>query len=250
LRLRIDSHLVDILGATKGQLVDWDVINEPSANKNLSNVLGEDEMAAQLKRVKQLEPTARLFLNDYGNLGEGNLDVEFKRIIARMIALRAPLEGIGLQAHFGTQLTPPTDLFARLTDFGKFGLPLAITEFDVNVNNDALQADYLRDFMTVAFSSPNVNGFLMWGFWEGSHWIPNAALYRQDWSIKPNGQAYKDLLFKRWWTKASGLSNVNGQYSTRGFLGNYKVTVAFGWRTVTQNVVLSKTSGEFVIRLP
>jgi endo-1,4-beta-xylanase len=250
LRSRIDSHLVDILGATKGQLVDWDVINEPSANKNLSNVLGEDEMAAQLKRVKQLEPTARLFLNDYGNLGEGDLDVEFKRIIARMIALGAPLEGIGLQAHFGLKLTPPAELLTRLADFGKFGVPLAITEFDVNANNDQLQADYLRDFMTIAFSSPNVNSFLMWGFWEGQHWLPDAAMYRQDWSIKPNGQAYKDLLFKRWWTNATGPSNAAGQYGTRGFLGNYKVTVTLGAKSVVQNVVLAKTSGEFVIKLP
>jgi endo-1,4-beta-xylanase len=250
LRSRIDQHLVDILGATKGQLSEWDVINEPSANKNLSNVLGEDEMAAQFKRVKVLEPKARLFLNDYGNLGEGNLDVEFKRIIARMIALGAPLEGIGLQAHFGTQLTPPTDLFARLTSFGQFGLPLAITEFDVNLNNEQLQADYLRDFMTVVFSSPNVNSFLMWGYWEGQHWIPNAALYRQDWSLKPNGQAYKDLLFKRWWTNATGLSNTNGQYGTRGFLGYYRITGTLGAKTVTQTIKLEKTSGEFVIKLP
>jgi endo-1,4-beta-xylanase len=250
LRSRIDSHLVDILGATKGQLTEWDVINEPSANKNLSNVLGEDEMAAQFKRVKQLEPSAKLFLNDYGNLGEGNLDVEFKRIIARMIALRAPLEGIGLQGHFGYKLTPPAELLARLTDFGKFGLPLAITEFDVDIQNEALQADYLRDFLTIAFSSPNVNSFLMWGFWEGQHWIPNAALYRQDWSLKPNGQAFKELLFKRWWTNATGPSNAAGQYATRGFLGNYKVTVTLGSRTVTQNLVLSKTSGEFLVKLP
>jgi endo-1,4-beta-xylanase len=207
-------------------------------------------MAAQLKRVKQLEPTAKLFLNDYGNLGEGDLDVEFKRIISRMIALRAPLEGIGLQAHFGLKLTPPAELLTRFADFGKFGVPLAITEFDVNTSNESLQADYLRDFMTVAFSSPNVDSFLMWGFWEGQHWLPDAAMYRQDWSIKPNGQAYKDLLFKRWWTNATGPSNAAGQYGTRGFLGNYKVTVTLGAKTVVQNVVLSKTSGEFVIKLP
>ena len=250
LRMRIDSHLVEILGATKGQLSEWDVVNEPSANKRLSDILGEDEMAAQFRRVKQLEPSAKLFLNDYGNLGEGDLDVEFKRIIARMITLGAPLEGVGLQAHFGSKLTPPAELLTRLTDFGKFGLPLAITEFDVNINNEQLQADYLRDFLTVAFSSPNVNSFLMWGFWEGQHWLPDAALYRQDWSIKPNGQAYKDLLFKRWWTNASGLSNANGQYGTRGFMGNYKLTVTLGAKTVTRIVTLGKNSTEFVVNVP
>jgi endo-1,4-beta-xylanase len=250
LRSRIDSHLVDILGATKGQLTEWDVINEPSANKRLSKVLGEDEMAAQFKRAKQLEPNAKLFLNDYGNLGEGNLDVEFKRIIARMQALGAPLEGIGLQAHFGIKLTPPAELFARLEDFGKFGVPLAITEFDVDATNAKLQADYLRDFLTIVFSSPHVDSFLMWGFWEGQHWIPNAALYRQDWSLKLNGQAFKDLLFKKWWTNTNGRSNASGQYAARGFLGDYKLTVRLGSKTVTQNIKLEKTTGEIVIKLP
>jgi endo-1,4-beta-xylanase len=250
LRSRIDQHLQDILGATKGQLTDWDVINEPSTNKRLSNVLGEDEMAAQLRRAKQLDPAAKMYLNDANNLGEGTSDVEYKRIIARMIALGAPLEGIGLQGHFGYQLTPPAELFARLTSFGQFGLPLAITEFDVNMFNEALQAEYLRDFLTIAFSSPNVDSFLMWGFWEPKHWIPNAALYRKDWSIKPNGQAYKDLVLKRWWTNVTGQSDAAGKYGTRGFLGNYKVTVTLGAKTATRIVTLGKNSGEFVVTLP
>jgi endo-1,4-beta-xylanase len=250
LRSRIDSHLVDILGATKGQLTDWDVINEPSTNKRLSNVLGEDEMAVQLGRAKQLDPAAKMYLNDANNLGEGTSDVEYKRIIARMIALGAPLEGIGLQGHFGYQLTPPAELLTRLTSFGQFGLPLAITEFDVNMFSEQLQADYLRDFLTIAFSSPSVDSFLMWGFWETKHWIPNAALYRKDWSIKPNGQAYKDLVLKRWWTNVTGQSDAAGKYGTRGFLGNYKVTVTLGAKTVTRMVTLAKTSAEFVITLP
>ncbi len=250
LRSRIDQHLVDILGATKGQLTDWDVINEPSDNKRLSNVLGEDEMAAQLRRAKVLDPVTKMYLNDANNLGEGRSDVEYKRIIARMIALGAPLEGIGLQGHFGYQLTPPAELFTRLTGFGQFGLPLAITEFDVNMFNEQLQAEYLRDFLTVAFSSPKVDSFLMWGFWEPKHWIPNAALYRKDWSIKPNGQAYKDLVLKRWWTNVTGLSNASGQYGTRGFLGNYKVTATLGKKTVTRVVTLGKNSAEFVVTLP
>jgi endo-1,4-beta-xylanase len=250
LRSRIDSHLVDILGATKGQLSEWDVVNEPSANKRLSNVLGEDEMVAQFKRAKQLEPNARLFLNDYGNLGEGTLDVEYKRIIARLQSLGAPVEGIGLQAHFGYKLTPPAELFSRLEDFGKFGVPLAITEFDVNMTGEQLQADYLRDFLTVAFSSSKVDSFLMWGFWAGKHWLPDAALYRQDWSIKTNGRAYKDLVFKKWWTNASGSSDTNGRYATRGFMGDYKVTVKLGTKTITQAVKLEKSGGEIVIKLP
>jgi endo-1,4-beta-xylanase len=250
LRSRIDAHLVDVLGATKGQIIEWDVVNEPSANKRLAKVLGEDEIAAWYKRAKQLDPTPKLFLNDYGNLGEDNLDVEYKRIIKRVLQLGAPLEGIGLQGHFGVKVTPPEELYTRLEAFATLGLPLAITEFDVNTSDEQFQADYLRDFVTVAFSTQGVDSFLMWGFWEGQHWLPDAALYRQDWSIKPNGQVFKDLIFKTWWTNVSGQSDSSGSYSTRGFLGDYDVTVTANGKTVTQKLKLQKNSPELVIKLP
>jgi GH35 family endo-1,4-beta-xylanase len=250
LRARIDQHPQDILGATRGQVVEWDVVNEPSANKRLAKVLGEEEMVAWFKRVKALDPTPKLFLNDYGNLGEGTLDVEFKRIIKRMLELGAPLEGIGLQAHFSLQLTPPVQLFERLNSFAAFGLPLAITEFDVNTTDERLQADYLRDFLTVAFSHPAVSSFLMWGFWAGQHWLPDAALYRQDWSLKPNGRVWRDLVLKTWWTNAVGQTSRDGVFQTRCFLGEYEISATANGKTVTQRVRLGKPDGEFTLRLP
>jgi GH35 family endo-1,4-beta-xylanase len=240
-RSRIEGRLVDTLGATKGQIVEWDVINEPSANKFLQNLLGEDEMAAWLRRAKELDPNAKMFINDYGNLGEGTLDVEYKRILRRMQALGAPLEGIGLQGHFSWDLTPPEELNSRLNSFGRFGVPLSITEFDVNISDERLQAAYLRDALTVAFANPNVNSFLMWGFWEGQHWLPQAALYRLDWSIKPNGQVWNDLIFKQWWTNVTGRSNTSGDYSTRGFLGRYKITVSKNGQTLSRFVNLARS---------
>jgi endo-1,4-beta-xylanase len=250
LRARIDSHLKDILGTTQGQLVEWDVVNEPSANKRLAKILGEDEMAVWYKRAKELEPNARLFVNDYGNLGEGTLDVEYKRIIQRLLDLGAPLEGIGLQAHFGWELTPPEELYARLEAFSKFGLPLAITEFDINVTDEQLQADYLRDFMTVAFSHKGVSSFLMWGFWAGQHWLPDAALYREDWSLKPIGRTWLDLVKRTWWTDTSVSSDAAGKAMNRSFLGDYELTATLGAKTVTVNVKLGETSGEFTLKLP
>jgi GH35 family endo-1,4-beta-xylanase len=101
-----------------------------------------------------------------------------------------------LQAHFGWGLPAIEDVYNRLNSFAKLGKTFAITEFDVNVTDEQLQADFLRDFLTVAFSHPGISSFLMWGFWESEHWLPNAALYRKDWSIKPNGQAWLDLVKK------------------------------------------------------
>ena len=82
--------------------------------------------------------------------------------------------------------------------------------------------------MTAMFSHPSVKAFVMWGFWEGAHWIPSGAMLRRDWSLKPNGTVYKDLVFKKWWTNADGKTGAKGTFATRGFLGDYEIEVKAG----------------------
>jgi hypothetical protein len=122
--------------------------------------------------------------------------------------------------------------------FAGQGVTLEITEFDVDVEEEEIQAEYTRDFLTACFSHPAVKSFVIWGFWEGSHWLPRGAMYRRDWSLKPNGQAYRDLVFGQWWTDVNGDTDTNGVYSTRGFKGTYRLTVAHGGTTVERDVVI------------
>jgi hypothetical protein len=68
----------------------------------------------------------------------------------------------------------------------------------------------------------------MWGFWDGSHWKSNAPLYSKDWSEKPAGRSYRELVLGKWRTLASGKSDATGAFATRGFLGEYEVTVVQG----------------------
>ena len=74
---------------------------------------------------------------------------------------------------------------------------------------------------------------------EGRHWKPHAALYRRDWSIKPAGQAWKDLVFDDWWTDARGRTDNQGRFTARGFHGQYTVTVRHGEATATQEATLA-----------
>jgi GH35 family endo-1,4-beta-xylanase len=92
-------------------------------------------------------------------------------------------------------VTPPEEVLKRLDRFATFRKPLIITEFDIDTNDEQTRAGYTRDFLTAVFSHPAATGFLMWGFWEGSHWKPKSAMYRRDWSEKPNLRAYRDLVF-------------------------------------------------------
>ena len=137
--------------------------------------------------------------------------------------------------HFTQKrLTAPTDLYRIVERFASFGLPLQVTEFDIrfakpkkiyNFSKEELrlQADYTRDFMTVMFSHPAVVGIVMWGFWEGHLYQPSASLYSPDWTIKPNGEAWNNLVFKKWWTDVNGTTDKKGIFQNRCFLGDYEI---------------------------
>ncbi len=237
LRDRINSHITEEAGALQGQLEDWDVINEPYTNNQVINILGRDEMAQWLLRAREADPYARLFLNDFNILAVGGADYFKHRyylgLIPHLESLGAPIDGFGFQGHFGPNVTPPETLLAVLDRFAQMGKTLQVTEFDIDTTDEALQADYTCDFLTLVFSHPAVDSFLMWGFWEGAHWKPNGAMYRRDWSIKPNGEVYSDLVFNQWWTNADGATDEYGQYTVRGFQGDYEVTVETTGQTQT-----------------
>ncbi|MGH9801569.1 MAG: hypothetical protein ACRD82_14495, partial [Blastocatellia bacterium] len=90
--------------------------------------------------------------------------------------------------------------------------------------------------------------FLMWGFWEKSHWLPLGAMYRADWSSKPNALVYNDLLFREWWTNEAGASDAAGKFSTRGFKGSYNVTAVYGRTSQTVTATIDQT-GEATVTL-
>lgn len=250
LRTRIDQHFTNILSATRGLCAEWDVINEPYVNHAVMDVLGQGEMIRWYQMARSLDPAAALYLNEYGNLELAGLGAaqtdDFYDKLRYLQTNGAPIAGAGFQSHFQGFLPSPPQLVAQLDRFGALGLALEATEFDVDLTDETTQADYLRDFMTALFSQPQVNGIIMWGFWAGQHWRPNAALFRQDWSVKPNGLAWSNLVFKEWWTTTNAVADTNGLVSLRGFKGDYDLTVirtgSTNRSTVTLNDAMVLTS--------
>ena len=234
LRQRIDIHIRDIVDATRGLLSDWDVINEPFDNHDVMDILGQDVMTGWFKLARECNPTPVLFLNDYAGFmsaGENTAHKDhFEKTLRFLINSGAPIGGLGIQAHFGSQLTPPEKLLTELDRWAALGLDIQITEFDINLEDEELQAQYTRDFMTAVFSHPKVSALLTWGFWENSHWLPKAALYRKDWSLKPNGKAWNDLVLHEWHSDATLQTNPDGAAALRGFRGDYEITVRSGNR--------------------
>jgi GH35 family endo-1,4-beta-xylanase len=253
LRKRVDDHILDEVTAMKGQCVEWDVINELYANHDLTDVLGMDATLEWFRLAHQADPAAKLYINDYDTAESGRQNNPhadaFEETIRYLLDHGAPLSGIGIQSHFGTNLPAPAEVLKGFDRFAKLGLELEITEHDIDVTDEQLQADYTRDYMTLAFSHPAVTGFLSWGFWEGQHWRPNGAYFRKDWSIKPAGRVWIDLVMNKWWTRVSGKTNARGAYNTRGFLGDYEITVTHNGKSKTLLTTLKKDSAPVAVIL-
>ncbi len=249
----IAEHIRDEVGALRGKIVEWDVINEPYNNHDLMDLLGNAVMAAWFKEARAADPAAKLYLNDFSILSARGLDTahqdHYFNTIKSLLQQGAPLDGLGMQSHFGWDITPPQRVLDVLDRFAVLHKEIQATEFDISMTDERLQAHYLRDFMTALFSHPAVVGIVMWGFWEGAHWRPEAALFRRDWSVKPAGQAWQDLVFKQWWTNARGLTDAQGGYAVRGFKGAYDVTVSKGGITNTLALTLTNNPGAVRLRL-
>lgn len=230
LRRRIAARIADAAGTFAGRVDEWDVVNEPLHNRRLQEVLGDAALTEWFRQARRADPAARLYLNEFAMLSYGALDGAkldaLYDLIRRVRDSGAPIDALGEQAHFREVLVGPARMLATLDRFATLGLPIRITEFDVAVDDERLQADYTRDFLTAAFSHPAVNGVLMWGFWEGQHAEPRAALWRRDWSAKPAAEAYEDLLLRRWHTDVTAITDARGTAEVRGFRGRYELSVA------------------------
>lgn len=248
-RQRAADHVQAIAAAHAGEVLEWDVVNEPLHETDLEQIVGFDERVRWFQLAHEAAPNARLFVNDFDILEGPARTTAYKELVRDLIDAGAPVGGIGMQGHFLGQ--PPTaeQLVARLASMAELGLPLQITEFDMNRNWSAeQQAAFMEAVLVAAFAEPAVTAFNMWGFWDGNHWLGNAPLFARDWTLKPSGQVWMDYVFGHWWTEAEGHSDAAGVFDVRGVQGDYDITVDYEGDRVVQTIAL-REDADVVITL-
>lgn len=230
LRRACREHIEEEATAVRGRLVDWDVHNEPYIyHDRFVARVGMDAIASWFRLVHQIDPSCRLFVNDYDMLVEGGRfethQDYYERFIDELLQRGAPVHGIGLQGHFRGGFTDIDRMQEVLDRFAAFGLPLAITEYDCTVSHgdEKLAVDALHDLATLCFAHPAVDTFLHWGFWENRHWRPYAALYRADWSPRPVALEWQRLWQEHWRTKTIVHTDGSGRCEVSGYLGDYQI---------------------------
>lgn len=245
----IDGHIREVGYATQGKVRDWDVINEIFDNRDLTNALGDEAAIHWFEEARKVAPGVDLYYNDYAGLVRGGHPTahkdHYEKTIKYMIANKAPIDGIGIQGHFGSLLTPPVRLISELDRWNALGLKIQITEFDVTVSDEQLRADFARDFLIACFSHEAVDGIVTWGFWEPAHWEPKAALFDNDWNPTLIGQHWIDLTRKRWWTDETMTTDKDGKLSLRGFKGTYSIEC----NGVTEAVTLGDEKATVTVKL-
>ena len=249
LRDEIRKHITDIVTTNKGVHTEWDVINEPKTNHEFMDILGVEEAANWFKMAKQLDPEARMFINENSILS-GVKVANFESWIKRLRDAGAPIEGIGMQGHLGVGTASPLRMWEIYDRFyEQFNVPIAITELDVLNDDEDLQAMYLRDVMIASFAHPAIESLVFWGFWDGRHWKKNSPLYNEDWSEKKGLKVYRDLVFNQWWTNEQITTSSQGDAQIRGFLGEYDITVTANGKTQTVKTSLNTSGNKLQIKL-
>ena len=254
LKKAIDAHFADVVTIMKPIGFDtYDVVNEPRVNHDVQDILGPSEIAHWYKMVKDLDPRPALGINEFAIVSGGGDTAQEQELYAKqirdLITANAPLSVIGVQCHMGDNLTPPQKVLEILDRLATLKLPIHATEFDISTDDEQTQGDYMRDFLIAFFSHPATESLTQWGFWEGRHWIPRAALFTKDWRVKPNGQAYLDLVLGKWWTHETRATDRLGDCRVRAFLGDHEVTATYpDGHTLTRVVRIARDGATLTLK--
>ncbi|WP_246151685.1 endo-1,4-beta-xylanase [Rubripirellula reticaptiva] len=223
------EHMADVLPATADYVTEWDTINHIIGwgSHTYEKEYGGPQIYAEIMaEARRLAPQASHAINEGKVLPDGYKREPYKEIIRFLNDNGQAPDIVGFMGHFGlTSLTPPEELLKVYDEFAEIAPRLQLSEFDVEAGDDEeLQADYYRDVMIASFSHPNFVAIIQWGFWEKMHWKPAAALWREDWTLKPSGQAFVDLVASQWWTDETSETDIAGKCRVRGFFGEYEIT--------------------------
>jgi endo-1,4-beta-xylanase len=144
---------------------------------------GFDWVIKSFELARKHFPKAKLILNEYNVIIENGLTSNYLNVI-NLLKDRKLIDGIGEQAHFYERANPDV-LGANLQRLADTGLPIYISEFDLNLANDADHANVMRTLFKVFWDHPGVAGVTHWGHQQGSVWRPNAYLIRSDGTTRP-----------------------------------------------------------------
>lgn len=148
---------------------------------------GWDWIVTSYRMARRHFPHARLLINDYNIVNKPENARRYREIIDLLHGQQL-LDGVGVQAHaFSTGPDVPVETIkANLDLLAGAGLPLYVTEMDIDGPTDDAQLASYRRVFPLFWEHPAVKGVTLWGFRPGL-WRQKEGAYliRADGSERP-----------------------------------------------------------------
>jgi endo-1,4-beta-xylanase len=173
---------IDTVGQRYPLMQSIDVVNEPlhapppyAKALGGSGATGWDWVVQAFQWARQYSaPGVKLLLNDYSILQSGTTTTNYMRLIDTL-KVRGLIDGIGIQGHtfefFGATYTNNIDTIkANLNRVGTLGLPIYISEFDMNASDDSVQLQNYKKYFPIFWESQYVYGITLWGYIQSDVW--------------------------------------------------------------------------------
>lgn len=137
---------------------------------------GWDWIIKSFRMARKYFPTAKLILNEYSVINSSTTTQNYLKII-KLLQAENLIDGIGEQAHaFTTAGTSTTTMKANLDALGATGLPIYLTEMDVDGATDLAQLKEMQRIFPLFWKHPSIQGITMWGFRYGM-WRTDQGAY-------------------------------------------------------------------------
>lgn len=195
------ENWIKLVGQRYPKMNFIDVVNEPFhglppyANAiGGSGATGWDWVITAFSWARQYcAPGVKLLINEYNVLQSNTVTNNYIALIDSL-KTRGLIDGIGVQGHYFEFRSPAatnsyvysiSTLKSNLDRLTTTGLPIYISEFDINEPVDSIQLQNYKTYFPLLWEHPGVKGITLWGYVQYDIWQSNAYLVRQDGSERP-----------------------------------------------------------------
>lgn len=187
----MEEHIATVAGHYRGRVAEWDVVNEPLSLEDADyaaggaglrrhlwfQAMGETYIDHAFRAARTADPTAKLYLNEFGIEADGPRWDALYALVKRLVAAQVPIDGVGFQNHIhetGDHLDQPA-LRRHIQALAALGLTSRISETDIHGEDLEVQADQFGNSLRVCRTEPTCTSFSTWGISDryGSTADPN-----------------------------------------------------------------------------
>lgn len=216
---QLKSHITNVVGQYKGQIISWDVVNEAINDgatlpadgdwtkclrqTQWTSSIGSDYLAMAFAFAHEADPDAKLYYNDYNLNNKNKADIVYA-MVKDLKSQGVPIDGIGMQGHYSVD-TPIGSVEYSLKRFSELNVEVSITELDLGVNGAAATGlteeqeikqgiTYAQLFQLFKEYKDMIARVTFWGYVDNKSWRADRypCLFNADYSPKLAAYAVYD----------------------------------------------------------